>query len=70
MQQLALAGWPEDMTSLENIPELKAAMKEGVRWAGAAAAMLPRLVPEGGAVLAEQFIPGGVSRFHLLRLIP
>lgn len=55
------AGWPTDMVSLESIPRLKAAVKEGIRWTGAAAAMLPRVVPEGGFVLAGQFIPAGVS---------
>jgi cytochrome P450 len=58
---LAAAGWPTEWSKLEEIPRLKAAVKEGIRWTGAAAAMLPRIVPDGGALLAGQFIPGGVS---------
>lgn len=61
VRDLALAGWPKDMNALEAIPRLRAAVKEGIRWAGAAAAMLPRVVPDGGKVLAGHFIPGGVS---------
>ncbi|OBU01046.1 hypothetical protein VE01_00916 [Pseudogymnoascus verrucosus] len=56
---LALAHWPTDMTGLEALPRLRAAVKEGIRWAGAAAAMLPRIVPKDGATLAGKFIPGG-----------
>jgi cytochrome P450 len=61
VQDLIEAHWPTDMSSLDSIPRLKAAVKEGIRWTGAAAAMLPRVVPEGGAILAGSFIPGGVS---------
>jgi cytochrome P450 len=60
---LALAHWPTDMTGLEALPRLRAAVKEGIRWAGAAAAMLPRIVPKDGATLAGKFIPGGVRIF-------
>ena len=60
-QDLANAGWPTGILELEDIARLKAAVKEGIRWAGAAAAMLPRLVPSGGAILAGKFIPGGVG---------
>lgn len=49
-----------DMSKLENIPRLKACVKEGVRWAGTAAAMLPRIVPAGGVELHGQVIPEGV----------
>lgn len=49
------------MTTLENIPRLQACVKEGIRWAGAAAAMLPRIVPPGGIELHDTFIPEGVS---------
>jgi cytochrome P450 len=58
---LAAAGWPTDMSALEAVPRLRAATKEGIRWAGAAAAMLPRVVPDGGVTLAGKFIPAGVS---------
>ncbi|OBT89133.1 hypothetical protein VE02_01683 [Pseudogymnoascus sp. 03VT05] len=56
---LALAHWPTTMTALEALPRLRAAVKEGIRSAGAAAAMLPRIVPKDGATLAGKFIPGG-----------
>ncbi|KAH8594050.1 benzoate 4-monooxygenase cytochrome p450 [Bisporella sp. PMI_857] len=59
VQQLEIAGWPTDMASLEAVPELRAVVKEGIRWAGAAAAMLPRVVPDEGAVLAGVFVKGG-----------
>ncbi|KAE9367930.1 cytochrome P450 [Stipitochalara longipes BDJ] len=59
VQDLVDAQWPNDMSSLESIPRLRAVVKEGIRWTGAAAAMLPRVVPEGGVVLAGTFIPGG-----------
>ncbi|KAK2028551.1 benzoate 4-monooxygenase cytochrome p450 [Colletotrichum zoysiae] len=58
-QDLANQGFPTDMGSLENIPRLKACVKEGIRWAGAAAAMLPRVVPPGGVELCGKFIPEG-----------
>ncbi|EPE06859.1 benzoate 4-monooxygenase cytochrome p450 [Ophiostoma piceae UAMH 11346] len=52
-------GFSTDMASLEGVPRLKACVKEGVRWAGAAAAMLPRVVPEGGVELLGTFLPAG-----------
>ncbi|KAJ0109400.1 hypothetical protein J7T55_000325 [Diaporthe amygdali] len=52
-------GFPTDMSSLENIPRLRACVKEGIRWAGAAAAMLPRVVPHGGVELCGKLIPEG-----------
>ncbi len=60
-QDLTDAKWPSDMSSLESIPRLRAAVKEGIRRTGAAAAMLPRVVPAGGVNLAGNYIPGGVS---------
>lgn len=60
-EDIARVGFPTDMSSLENIPRLKACVKEGIRWAGAAAAMLPRVVPQGGVELCGKFIPAGVS---------
>ena len=53
-------GFATDMTSLEGVPRLRACVKEGIRWAGAAAAMLARIVPEGGIELCGKFIPEGV----------
>ncbi|GKT76562.1 benzoate 4-monooxygenase cytochrome P450 [Colletotrichum tofieldiae] len=58
-QDLAQLGFPTDMSALENVPRLKACVKEGIRWAGAAAAMLPRVVPQGGVELCGKFIPEG-----------
>ncbi|GME60206.1 cytochrome p450 [Neofusicoccum parvum] len=56
---LSRNGFPEHMSSLEAIPKLKACVKEGIRWAGAAAAMLPRVTPKDGVELCGKFIPGG-----------
>ncbi|KAG5766363.1 hypothetical protein H9Q72_005582 [Fusarium xylarioides] len=58
-QDLASVDFSTDMTTLENIPRLQACVKEGIRWAGAAAAMLPRIVPPGGIELHDTFIPEG-----------
>ncbi|KAM0550783.1 hypothetical protein ACHAPJ_008646 [Fusarium lateritium] len=58
-QDLAAVSFATDMTTLENIPRLQACVKEGIRWAGAAAAMLPRIVPPGGIELHNNFIPEG-----------
>ncbi|KAF7883331.1 uncharacterized protein EAF02_005251 [Botrytis sinoallii] len=56
-QDLAAVSFPTDMTTLEGIPRFWACKKEGIRWTGAAAAMLPRLVPEGGAEFYGNFLP-------------
>ncbi|KAK0609856.1 Cytochrome P450 monooxygenase yanH, partial [Lasiodiplodia hormozganensis] len=57
---LSAAGFPTHMGGLEAVAKLKACVKEGVRWAGAAAAMLPRVVPEGGVELVGgTWVPGG-----------
>ncbi|KAI7782223.1 benzoate 4-monooxygenase cytochrome p450 [Diaporthe eres] len=56
-EDIAALGFPTDMSSLEGIPRLRACVKEGIRWAGAAAAMLPRVVPRGGVELCGKFIP-------------
>jgi cytochrome P450 len=66
-RDLAIAGWPTGISVLEGIPRLNAAVKEGIRWVGAASAMLPRVVPDGGVTLAGKFIPGGVSIRVFLR---
>lgn len=58
---LESAGWPGDLSTLEKLPRLQAAIKEGIRWTAAACTMLPRIVPEEGAILCGHFIPGGVS---------
>lgn len=63
VSDLEAAQWPTEMTALESIPSLVACVKEGIRWTGAAAAMLPRIVPKGGAVLGGVQVPEGV-RLH------
>jgi cytochrome P450 len=65
VSDLAAAKWPTDMTALESIPTLTACVMEGIRWTGAAAAMLPRIVPPSGAVLGGIQVPGGVRTSHL-----
>ncbi|KAL3467188.1 cytochrome P450 [Aspergillus heterothallicus] len=59
VSDLATSGWFTEMSALESIPTLTACVMEGIRWTGAAAAMLPRIVPTGGAVLAGIQVPGG-----------
>ncbi|KAI8667509.1 hypothetical protein NCS56_00887400 [Fusarium sp. Ph1] len=58
-EDLAAVSFSTDMTTLESVPRLQACVKEGIRWAGAAAAMLPRIVPPGGIELHGKFIPEG-----------
>lgn len=60
------ARFPTNLSSLEKIPKLQACVKEGIRWTGAAAAMLPRVVPEPGVELLGRYIPGGVSQFLMM----
>ncbi|KAF7895481.1 uncharacterized protein EAF01_009443 [Botrytis porri] len=56
-QDLAVVSFSTDMTTLEGIPRLRACVKEGIGWTGAAAAMLPRLVPEGEVEFYVHFLP-------------
>ncbi|KAI3556374.1 cytochrome P450 [Colletotrichum abscissum] len=58
-KDLASRGFPTDFNTLENIPRLRACVKEGIRWAGASVAMLPRVVPKGGVELCGNFVPEG-----------
>nr|POE98226.1 cytochrome p450 monooxygenase yanh [Quercus suber] len=67
-EELVNLEFPTDFTNLESCPKLTACIKEGIRWAGAASAMLPRVVPPEGAVLAGHFLPGGV-RFGRANLV-
>jgi cytochrome P450 len=62
VSDLEVAGWPTDLTGLETVAKLKACVKEGIRWAGAATAMLPRVAPAEGVRLAGTYIPGGVRK--------
>lgn len=59
--ELLKAGYPTRIGSLDRVPKLVACVKEGIRWAGAAAAILPRIVPTGGTELHGTFVPEGVS---------
>ncbi|KAK7409080.1 hypothetical protein QQX98_008741 [Neonectria punicea] len=58
-EDLKQVGFSTEMSTLESISRLRACVKEGIRWAGTAAAMLPRIVPEGGAELLGRHIPQG-----------
>ncbi|RMJ07869.1 hypothetical protein CDV36_012526 [Fusarium kuroshium] len=69
-EDLTAVSFSTDMTTLENVPRLQACVKEGIRWAGAAAAMLPRIVPPGGIELHGKFIPEGVSKQTVLTSSP
>jgi cytochrome P450 len=60
--QLDSRGFPQRLEDLETIPLLSACVKEGIRWAGAAAAVMPRVVPQSGAELLGVYLPPGVSR--------
>ncbi|OKL64145.1 hypothetical protein UA08_00888 [Talaromyces atroroseus] len=59
-EDLESIGFPTSIASLEVVPKLRACVKEGIRWAGAAAVMLPRVVPQGGVELHGKFIPEGI----------
>lgn len=63
ISELEIAKWPTDMAALESLPLLVACVREGVRWTGAAAAMLPRIVPKGGSLLDGKHIVEGVRLF-------
>ena len=65
-EDLQQVGFSTQMSTLENIPRLRACVKEGIRWAGTAAAMLPRIVPNGGVELLGKHIPQGVGSDFIL----
>lgn len=46
----------EDVTRLQDLPYLSAVINEGIRL-GTPFPGLPRVIPEGGAILADTFIP-------------
>lgn len=60
-EDLRAVDFSTDLSVLENIPRLRACVKEGIRWGGTAAAMLPRIVPAGGVELHGKIIPEGVG---------
>lgn len=49
------------LSSIANLPYLNAVLEESLRIYPPIPTMLPRLVPEGGAVINGDFVPGGVS---------
>ncbi|KAJ5619755.1 hypothetical protein N7510_003739 [Penicillium lagena] len=49
------------LASIAELPYLNAVLNESLRIYPPIPAMLPRLVPEGGAVINDQYVPGGVS---------
>jgi cytochrome P450 len=67
--QLESHGFPQNIEELEKIPLLVACVKEGIRWTGAAAAVLPRVVPTGGIEFSGYYLPEGVSLARLDELI-
>lgn len=69
-QDLQGKNFSSDLSDLEAVPRLRACVKEGIRWTGAAAVMLPRLVPQGGIELDGKFIPEGVSVFQFHNIHP
>lgn len=68
-RDLEKVGFSTDIATLEGIPRIRACVKEGVRWAGAAAAMLPRVMPQDGVKLHGMFLPEGISHHNLGRMI-
>lgn len=49
------------LAEIANLPYLSAVFEESLRVYPPIPTMLPRLVPEGGAIINGQFVPGGVS---------
>lgn len=47
--------------AVSNLPYLNAVIEEGLRLCSPVALGLPRVVPEGGAEVSGQWLPGGVS---------
>jgi hypothetical protein len=60
MHSLTETRCPAKKISLESILRPRAAVKEGTRWIGAAAATLPKIVPEDSVVFGSSFLPGGI----------
>jgi cytochrome P450 len=53
-----------NFTSVNSLKYELAVLKEGLRMFPPASAGLPRRVPVGGATVAGEWVPGGVSRIH------
>lgn len=56
------------LSTLAELPYLNAVLNETMRIYPPIPAMLPRLVPEGGAIINGQYVPGGVSVRPMTRL--
>lgn len=50
-----------DLASLTKLPYLHAVLEESLRIYPPVPAMIPRRVPDSGAIIDNQFVPGGVS---------
>lgn len=48
------------LASIADLPYLNAVLNEALRIYPPIPAMLPRLVPEGGAIINDEYVPGGV----------
>jgi cytochrome P450 len=51
------------LAALVELPYLNAVLMESMRVYPPIPSMLPRIVPEGGAMINERYVPGGVSAF-------
>lgn len=56
------------LSSIAELPYLNAVLTETLRIYPPIPAMLPRIVPEGGAVINGHYVPGGVSAWLIMRL--
>lgn len=55
--------------SIAKLPYLHAVLEESLRIYPPVPSIFPRLVPEGGAVIDHQFVPGGVSPEFLMNIM-
>lgn len=51
-----------NLSAIAELPYLNAVLRETMRIYPPIPAMLPRIVPEGGAFISGQYVPGGVSK--------
>lgn len=58
------------LSSIAELPYLNAVLTETLRIYPPIPAMLPRIVPEGGAIINGQYVSGGVSAWLMMRLCP
>lgn len=66
----ALLSDPVRFSQAQQMPYLQAVIKESLRVHPAAGLILGRIVPEGGATLAGQYFPAGVSHRYLQYFLP